>query len=153
MTWLGTGNDNTLGKIGSLMFEYADSSATESKIFSIVVGMLMMFVALLLCIPLFRTIPIFGVFFRAERIYCAFLTTLVWTLLLVCVSIYRFYYFSYGVWFLTSAVAMVFAVLKLLYDRGKIQAETEKRMLQQIGNVAEQIADGKSIDEIDFKRT
>jgi len=142
-------SNSVLKTIGSLVFGYDYSNAIMG---SQVFGILMIFVAFLLCMPGFGIIPGLSTIVKAGRIHCALLITPVWAALVVTTALLRFSTSTlYSVLLLTAAVALAFAALKLLYDRGKKQMEKEKEMLKQIGNVIEQIKEGKSIDEIDFK--
>jgi len=145
----GLASNSMLKTIGSLVFGYDYSNRIMG---SQAFGMLMIFVALLLCTPAFGFMPGLSTIVKAGRIRCACLVTLAWTALIVTTAFTRFSTFTlYSVLLLAATVAITFATLKNLYNKGKKQMEIEKKMLKQIGNVVEQMKDGKSIDEIDFK--
>jgi hypothetical protein len=145
----GLASNSALKAINSLVFGYDYSNVMMFG--STMFGILMMFVAFLLCMPGFGIIPVLGTVVKAGRIRCAFLISPVWAALVVATALLRFIPTLYSVLLMTAAVALAFATLKLLYNKGKKQIEKEEKMLKQIGNVIEQIKDGKSFDEIDFK--
>ena len=136
--------------IGSLVFgyDYSNVMMTGSPAF----GMLMMFIAFLLCMPAFGIIPVLSTIVKAGRVRCALLITFVWAALVVTTALLRYGASTlYSGLLLVATVVLAFATLKVLYGTGKKQMAKEKEMLRQIGNVIEQMKDGKSIDEIDFK--
>jgi len=129
-----------------------DDISGEHSMSMLALRMLVTFVVFI-TILFFGAIPPVGTFlktaFEAGRFLCALLLAPTWIILVTGASWLQFRPFS-GALLLGVGVVLAFAALRFLYKRGIKQMEKERKLLDQLGNVMEQIKDGKSLEDINF---
>ena len=116
------------------------------------IGIFCIFIAILLFMPAFGVISVLTPIVKAGRIACALYITTVWTAMVSAIAYLKFSSLSFfSVLLLIITFALTVATFKLLYNRGKMKMKKEKKMLNQIRDVIDQINYSKSIDEIEYK--
>ena len=113
-------------------------------------GLSTVFLTLLTIMPSAVGINIIDTVFAAGSFTSALLLGPIWTTMVIAVAWLEFRPFD-GAMLLSATVLFAYVALTFLYNKGKKRIEEEKKISRLLDNVVDQVKDGVSFDEIEFK--